>query len=218
MPRSKRDRTVALTKTSKKEASEKDQLVDRIRTTVDSHENLFVLGFDGLRSNHLQTIRVEFRDSRLFLGKNKITQLALGKTPEDEYQDNLRRVAALVSGSVGLLATNRSSEEVERWFDDFEVDDFAKVGFVAQADLRVERGPMPQFEVSMCPTLRKLGMSIQVDHGKLDLLTDFILCRRGKAISAEQAKALVHFNIKLVKFKVRLMACWSGGSFTEMDV
>ena len=126
MPRSKRERTVSLTKTSKRESSEKDKLVDRIRSAVDSYKGLFVLSFDGLRSNHLQKIRVEFRDSRLFLGKNKVTQLALGKSAEDEYQDNLRHISALVSGSVGILATNRSREEIDRWFSDFEVDDFAK--------------------------------------------------------------------------------------------
>ena len=218
MPRSRRDRTVALTQTKKKESSAKDQLVDKIRTTVDSHKSLFVLGFEGLRSSHLQTIRVEFRDSRLFLGKNKVTQLALGKSAEEEYQDNLQHVAKLVSGSVGLLATDRSREEVERWFEDFEVDDYAKAGFVAQTDLRVEPGPLTQFEVSMCATLRKLGLPIQVKNGKLELLDDFVLSKRGKGLSVEQAKVLVHFGIKLVKFKVKLMACWSEGSFTEMDL
>ena len=30
---------------------------------------------------------------RIYLGKNSITQLALGKTPEDEYKDNLRHIS-----------------------------------------------------------------------------------------------------------------------------
>jgi mRNA turnover protein 4 len=217
MPRSKRERTVSLTKTSKKESSEKDKLVDRIRSAVDSYKGLFVLSFDGLRSNHLQKIRVEFRDSRLFLGKNKVTQLALGKSAEDEYQDNLRHISALVSGSVGILATNRSREEIDRWFSEFEVDDFAKAGFIAQTDLRVEHGPLTQFPVSMCSVLRKLGLTIQVNNGKLDLLSDFVMSKRGKALTAEQAKVLVHFNIKLVKFKVNVIASWSDGSFMEMQ-
>ena len=32
-------------------------------------------------------------DSRFFMGKNKVMQIALGRTPEEEYKDNLRRVS-----------------------------------------------------------------------------------------------------------------------------
>lgn len=32
---------------------------------------------------------------RLFLGKNSIAQIALGRTPEEEYKDNLRHISAV---------------------------------------------------------------------------------------------------------------------------
>lgn len=44
---------------------------------------------------------MDFRsDSRFFMGKNKVMMLALGKTVEDEYQDNLRRVSKNLRGQV----------------------------------------------------------------------------------------------------------------------
>jgi ribosomal protein L10 len=49
------------------------------------------------------------------LGKNKIVQLALGKSSEDEYQDNLSNVSELLSGNVGLLATNRPKADILKY-------------------------------------------------------------------------------------------------------
>jgi mRNA turnover protein 4 len=40
----------------------------------------------------------------MFFGKNKVMQLALGRSSEDEYQDNLRRVAELMNGNVSLFS------------------------------------------------------------------------------------------------------------------
>ena len=67
------------------------------------------------------------------MGKNKVIQLALGRTPEEEYKDNLRHLSKVtnnstqmesmglicihfktITGNVGLLFTNKESDEVER--------------------------------------------------------------------------------------------------------
>ena len=69
--------------------------------------------------------------SRIFLGKNKLLQIALGKTPEDEYSDNLRQVSKQITESVGLLFTSKPKSEVEEFFASYAEPDFARAGFVA---------------------------------------------------------------------------------------
>jgi hypothetical protein len=64
MPRSKRERPANLSKTKKHVSSDKTALVDRVREAVDTFESIYAIGFQELRSNHLQAVRVEFRDSR----------------------------------------------------------------------------------------------------------------------------------------------------------
>lgn len=64
MPRSKKERTVNLSKTKKHVSSEKTALVDRVREAVDKYDSVYAIGFQELRSTHLQAVRVEFRDSR----------------------------------------------------------------------------------------------------------------------------------------------------------
>lgn len=114
--------------------------------------------------------------------------------------------------------TNRKSAQVLTWFSGFEVEDYAKQGFVATSDLILEAGPLPQqFAVSMANALRKLGLNIQVETGKLSLLVDFVVTKTGMPISAEQSKLLVHLDVKLVKFRASVLCRWSGGSFEIIE-
>jgi hypothetical protein len=69
----------------------------------------------GLTTVFFYSFCLSFFFFRLFLGKNKIVQLALGKSSEDEYQDNLSNVSELLSGNVGLLATNRPKADILKY-------------------------------------------------------------------------------------------------------
>ena len=112
MPKSKRDRKVTLTKTSKKGGLEfKQGLIDRIRQSVDAYSNLFVFSVDNMRNNHLQAIRegwkCENRKGTFFMCKNRVMALALGREEAEEYNDNLHKVARLLRGpNRGLMFTN----------------------------------------------------------------------------------------------------------------
>lgn len=106
MPRSAREQKVSLTKTGKKGRELKQGIVSEVRKCVDEYPNVYVFSFANLRSKLLKEVRMDFReDSRFFMGKNKVMILALGKTAEDEYQDNLRQVSKCLRGQVcGLIS------------------------------------------------------------------------------------------------------------------
>lgn len=75
---------------------------------------MFVFSYENMRASHFGDIRKDFRESRLFLGKNSVAQVALGRTPEEEVRDNLRHVSAKLEGDAGLLFTSRDRADVEK--------------------------------------------------------------------------------------------------------
>ena len=181
-----------------------------------------------MRSSKFKKIRMEFRKpstdgkrSRIFLGKNKLMQIALGKTPEDEYSDNLRHVSKLITGNVGLLMTSNPNEEVEEYFANFAEDDFARAGGIATRDVTVDNEMMYKFPSSMVEQFRKMGLPVEVSTGKLVLLGSkqkHSICKEGDELSAEDCKLLTQFGIKLTEFRVKLLCRWSAadGSFVEL--
>ena len=68
-------------------------------------------------------------------------------------------------GSVGLLFTNKSKEEVEEWFKSFAESDFARSGFTAEEAVSLDAGPLEQFPHNMEPQLRQLGLPTALKKG-----------------------------------------------------
>lgn len=230
-----------LTKVSKRTTREhKSAYVQEVRDAVDKHDNLFLFSYENMRSNKFKDIRMHFRakpsgddmdddetndesaPSRIFLGKNKLLQIALGKTPEDEYADNLRNVAGEISESVGLLFTSRSRKGVEQYFEDLCEPDFARTGFVATRDVVITNETLANHPVSMLEQqFRKQGLPVKIDNGTIvlqDDKTEYKLCRKGETLSPEKCKALSHFGIKLAEFRVKLVCYWSAktGEFEKL--
>jgi mRNA turnover protein 4 len=225
---------VALTETSKRSTRDhKTKYIEQVRNAVDSHETLYLFSFENMRSNKFKQIRMHFRQdannntmeedapSRIFLGKNKLLQVALGRTTEDEYSDNLRQVSKRITGgSVGLLFTSRPANQVEDYFTNLCEPDFARAGFVAPRAVIITNEHLANFPVSMVEQFRKLGLPTQVDNGKVILMddkSDYRICKEGETLSAEKCKLLTQFDTKISEFKVKLECRWSKGQFDVLE-
>jgi len=175
-----------------------------------------------MRSAKFKNVRLHFRDdgSRIFLGKNKLLQLALGRSSEEEYSDNLRHVAKLlVGGSVGLLFTNQTKQEVQAYFDITVEADFARAGSEASGEAVVTPEMLKPFPSSMMEPFRKLGMPVELKKGVIvfrEGIDSHRICKKGETLSAEKCKLLVHFGLKLSNFQVSLEARWSDGEFEPL--
>jgi hypothetical protein len=64
--------------------------------------------------------------------------------------------------------------------------------------------------------LRKLGLVLEIEDGKVMLRSEFTAAQKGEPITAEQAKVLVHLKKPLETFKVKLLCFWSDGQFEEL--
>ena len=159
--------------------------------------------------------------SKIMLGKNKLLQIALGKTPEDEYADNLRHVSKHISASVGLLFTSKPKEEVMKYFENLVEPDFARAGNIAPRDVIITNEMLSNHPVSMVEQqFRKQGLPVKVSNGKIVLLderAEHTLVKEGETLSPEKCKLLSHFGIKLSEFRVKLVCHWSQGEFEDLE-
>lgn len=217
------DVAVHLTQTDRRATRDhKSKYIEQVRETIDNHEAVYLFNYENMRSNKFKDVRLEFRnDSRIFLGKNKLLQIALGRTAEEEYSDNLRHVAKrIVGGSVGLLMTSKPANEVEGYFESLSEPDYARAGARSVAEVTITQDKMNNFPVSMMEQLRKLGMPVEIKQGKVvfrDGQEEYRLCKKDEVLSAEQCKLLKHFEIKLVNFEVKLLCRWSNGEVVELN-
>lgn len=75
---------------------------------------MYVFTFDNLRSTHMADVRRRFVAGRTFLGKNKVAQVALGRSESEAYAPQTHLVSEHLLGQCGLLFTHEPEEDVIR--------------------------------------------------------------------------------------------------------
>ncbi|OAD52222.1 mRNA turnover protein 4 like protein, partial [Eufriesea mexicana] len=200
---------VSLTKTTKKGLILKQQIVEDVRNCVEKYARIFILSVHNMRNNKLKDLRLEWKDSRFFFGKNKVIALALGKLPENEVANGLHKLSLALRGQCGLLFTNRNKKEVLQWMKEYEEIDYARSGFVAQETITLHEGPMADFSHSIEPHLRQLGMPTALQKGVVTLIKEYTICKKGQALTPEQARILKLIDKPLATFKLIPLGMYS---------
>ncbi|KAF9046685.1 mRNA turnover protein 4-like protein [Panaeolus papilionaceus] len=236
MPKSKRSKLVSLTKVSKKTRDQKNALMAEVQANADKYQYCWLFEVGAMRNAHLKTVRKLWKDSaRIFLGRGAVMAKALGNTPEEEHRQGLHKIANKIKGQVGLLFTSSPPQEVIEWFADFSQPDFARAGNVANRTIILPVGPVMRqhsdppepFPHNEDPQLRKLGLTTSMVRGVPTLTAPHKICQEGKGLTAEQTQLLKLIGVKMVTFRVGLLAWWNaetgdvqnveGGGLTEHE-
>jgi mRNA turnover protein 4 len=216
MPKSKRNKVVSLTKVKSKGAKAKDKLIEEVRGACDLYTNMFVLDVENMRNVSLKEMRSYWKGSRFFFGKNKVTQISLGRTPETAVKENLHLVSQQLTGTRGLLCTDTSPEEVLKYFNDFKAPHFARSGNIATREFKLSEGPLSTLPFSMDGPLRKLGLPVELKRGVIVLTQPVVVCNAGDTLTPEQCKILEIFDQTMTIFRVKVVAQWVEGAFTQL--
>lgn len=101
-----------------------------------------------------------------------------------------------------------------RWFDCFIRPEFARSGFKASKTITLPEGPLMEFNSSMEPNFRKLGLPTEVKNGRVYLRQEHTVCTIGDILTPAQAQILKLIGESLAQFKITLKCVWSkDGSF-----
>ncbi|XP_027210316.2 mRNA turnover protein 4 homolog [Penaeus vannamei] len=209
MPRAKRRKIISLTQTKKKGLEMKQNLVEEIRNSIDNYDHIYIFSAHHIRTNKLKDMRLEWGQSRFFLGKNKVMALALGRTPEEELHENLYKLSQKLVGQCGLLFTNAEKEEVLEYFETRKYPVSPNSGDIATETIELKAGLLEQFPHCMEPHLRKLGLPTRLQRGIPELLQDFTVCTEGKPLTANQANILRLLGKDMSLFYLQMEYHWS---------
>ena len=208
MPRSKRNKVLALTKVKKKGRGAKEEMVESIQQALGEFKRCFVLSFENMRTGPFKKIQNTMREScRFFIGKNKVMQVALGRSPEEETADNAHLLSKYLRGQVCLLFTNSGEDEVQAFIDRHHEPDFAKAGTKATYTVFLQKGTeaLEAYGHGMEPYMRQLGLPTKLNMQKIELLADTFVCREGDELTVEQCKILKLLGHQMAKFDLKIL-------------
>ncbi|GFE55406.1 mRNA turnover 4 family protein protein [Babesia ovis] len=221
MPKSKRSKEVRLTVVKKKAKERKLNLVEAIRAAIQSPDCfVYVVALNNQRNSPLKSLRAILQPGRLFYGKNKVMQLALGAKPETELLADLHKIAENIVGERALLVTPESPDVVKKKLEGYKVNDFAKAGNIATDTiiLKPGDGSLDVFPGNMEPQFRQLGLPTTLKMGKIELLGDYLVCESGTPLTPNQARVLKVLGIRMALFETSIYCYWNNGSYREIGI
>lgn len=118
-----------------------------------------------MRNGLIKDVRLDWKESQFFFGKNKVMAVALGRVKEEAYKPNVHLISKRLKGQTGLLFTNREKNEVLKRFENYEEADYARAGNLAEQTVSLEEGPLEMFPFNMEPELRQLGLPTKLVRG-----------------------------------------------------
>ncbi|KAL8428081.1 hypothetical protein Efla_000180 [Eimeria flavescens] len=227
MPVSKRSKVVHLSKTKKQKNGHrgraldaKNLLIETVRELAgEEGAQLYVVEVKNQKNALLKLARDALKPGRLFFGKNKVLQVALGAQPSTECLDNVSKLTKLLKGERGILITKDNLTDVKTRLSEVTSDEFAKAGFPATQTITLEAGfdSLAKFPHSMEPRLRSLGLPTQLQNGRINLLGRHTVCKVGAPLSVEQAQLLKHLDIKMATFSLAVVGHWHNGKVTKFE-
>ncbi|ELP95211.1 mRNA turnover protein 4 mrt4, putative [Entamoeba invadens IP1] len=195
----------------------KDKLISNIQEAAQNYPNLFLFYSPVMRNNFMKEIRHDrVDDSIFFFGSNKVMQVALGRTADDEVKVGAHLIAEILKGQCGLCFTKLSKDELMKYFKTQKKEDFAKSGFTALSDFVVPEGPL-QFPGSMEVELRTQHLPVELKDGVLYNKDEYVVCKKGTQLTTQSAQLLKHFGVKMAQFEIHIVAFLENGNFEKIE-
>jgi len=210
MPRSRRDKKVALTQVDKKVGLDtKNDKIRLIKEAMPLYKRFFTFSTDNTRNQVIKQLRLDWaNDSRFFFTKRSLIRLAFG----DENTEQMKGLGGFgqrIQRDIGLLMTNKTEAELRAQIDTYNEYDYARAGMESIATVVVKEGKLTQFAHSQEPYLRtQLEMPVKLDRGIVHLLQDVNICKKGDILTGHQCRLLKYFEVKLAEFRMNLDAMY----------
>lgn len=220
MPKTKRAKVVHLTKTKKKTRSDKDELIEKVREASEKFGNAYLIRLENVRNAFLKDLTAKLRPGRLFCGKNKVLQVALGTEGSTECADGIHNLARKVQGHRAILFTDLDRAAVTKVLSEYTPEDYARAGAVATRTVTVPAGTeaLAKFPHSLEPQLRKLGMPTLLKNGIIHLLGNHVVCKEGQTLDGQQVQVLKLLDEKMVEFRMVPEGHWcNDGSWAQLE-
>ena len=110
-----------------------------------------------------------------------------------------------------VVLTNEDPFELSILFMENKVPIYAKAGQVAEEDIVIHAGPTPFPPGPMVSEFNKLGIKVRPQAGKLVILKDTVLVKKGEVINEDVASMLKKLDIKPFKIGLKLVSACEGG-------
>lgn len=185
--------------TGKKETHvsvEKKQKVKELAEAM-KKKTVMIISVKGLPSAQFQDIKKKLREkAKIQIAKKSLVRFALDHCGIKELHDLIK----YVEDSTAILFSDEDAFEISGILASEKSPAKAKAGQIAPIDIEVKAGPTELLPGPDISALSSVGLTPKVEDGKISIMQDKVIVKKGKEIS--EAHASIMAKLDIIPFEV----------------
>ena len=187
--------------------------VDELTAFLDAYDSVGIVDITGIPSRQLQQMRRDLHGTAaLRVSRNTLLVRAL-----ESSGDGLERLAAFVSGQVGLIGTNNNSFGLYRQLEASKTSAPINAGEVAPNDIVIPEGDTGVDPGPFVGELQSVGANARIDQGSIRVTEDSTVLAAGEEVSAELSNVLGELGIEPKEVGLDLRGVFADGVLFEPE-
>lgn len=189
----------------------KQEAVDKLLELFNQYPVVGILDISNLPASQFQTIRKKLQEhARIVVSKNTLIKLALERGAELREQ-GLARLTDYLKGQSALIFSRINPFKLSKILRENVTSAPAKPGVICPRDVVIPAGETDFSPGPIVGELQRVGIKARIQAGKVVILEDYLLVKKGEVISKEVADVLSKFGIHPMELGLKLKAAYEAG-------
>ncbi len=191
---------------------EKLKAVEELTALLKSHNVIGIVNLYKMPASSIQKIKNLLRGKAVLkVAKKSLISLALKAA-------GLEKSVERLEGQPAFILTEMSPFKLSFFLQKNKSSAPAKDGDTAEKDVEVPAGPTSLMPGPAISTLTKVKIPAKVEGGKIAVIKDCVVCKKGEKITADIAAALNLLKIEPMEIGLSLIAIKEGELIYDKDV
>jgi len=210
--------------TKSKKYPRKKNFCEKLNSYLRKYKKIMVLQADNVGSNQMQKVRIALRGKAEFImGKNTMMRKMIRSLSEEN--DKLNSILYCITGNIGLLFTDSEFDVIDSTISGNRVPAVAKAGALAPVDVWIPAG-LTELDPAQTAFLQVLGIATKITKGKIEILSDVHVVKKGEKVGSSEAALLQKLDIRPFTYGLEILYLYDDGavfdkavmSFTKDDI
>jgi large subunit ribosomal protein L10 len=184
----------------------KKEKVKKLKAELEKTKVVGLIDLDSLPAKQLQKIKKSLKGkAELRITKKSVLERALKEGKQEKLLETTSRMPS-------LILTPENPFKLFKTLKENETDAYAKPGQEAPTDITISAGPTEFGAGPMLSEFGALGVKTKLEKGKITVLNDAVILKKGEVITPQVASLMQKLDIKPVRIGLNMVAACDDGT------
>lgn len=193
--------------------SDKIKLADEIKDIAKNYKVVGIANLYKLPTSAFQQIRKMLKGNAII----KVAPKSVVEKVLDSRED-WKNIKEKIGGSPALIFSNLDPFKLYKLIEKNKTPAPAKVGDISPKDIEVKAGKTDLTPGPAITALQKLKIKTKVEGGKISIISDQIICKKGDLINEDIAAVLNMLKIMPMEIGLNVVGFCEDGVFYDKEV